>query len=70
MTILNYFFIGFAFTFFIDVSLYVCRKHPQVRKAYPDWNNMQRFLCMLLWPFTSIFLIYSIIKAGIKSSKK
>ena len=70
MSLLNYFFIGFSFTFFIDVMFYVCREHPKVKKASLEWGNSQRFWCMLLWPLTSVYLFYCIIKAGINKSKK
>jgi|19_taG_2_1085344.scaffolds.fasta_scaffold67969_2 mannose/fructose/N-acetylgalactosamine-specific phosphotransferase system component IIC len=61
MSILNYFFIGFAFTFIIDLLLGVekIKDHPKIKKALEqgDWRLQERILCILIWPLA--FLIFS-----------
>ena len=66
MSILDYFFYGICFTMFIDIMLWICKDHPQVSKVYHTWGYGQRFWCALLWPLTSIFFLFSIIKAMFK----
>ena len=66
MTLYNYFLTGVLFTLFIDILLYICKEHPSIVKAYPHWNWTQRILCMLLWPITSTYLTFMIIKQFFK----
>ena len=63
MSILNYFFIGVAFTFFIDCMLYTLKeKQKEIKKAHSSWGHPQRFWCMVLWPITSLYFLYCLIK--------
>ena len=58
MTILNYFFIGFAFTFIVDLLLSIgtIKNHPKMINK--SWGLFERVLAITIWPlFLSIFLI-------------
>ena len=59
MNILNYFFIGAVFTFFIDLIFNKAKNHPKVKKALErgDWRLQERILCILVWPLA--FLVFS-----------
>ena len=65
MSILNYFFIGTAFTFVIDLILlsnYV-RNHPKMKNVIEqNWSMAARITCMVIWPFAAVVFIYSFIK--------
>jgi len=59
MTILNYFFIGFAFAFIIDLllSIEIIKKHPKMKDK--NWGWGERITCILFWPITfAIFTVY------------
>ena len=63
MNILNYFFIGFGFTFIIDLLLGIegIKNHPKMQDT-PIWDMKLRLFCILVWPlsvliFTIAFLI-------------
>ena len=70
MSILNYFFIGTAFTFIIDVLLgmKIIKKHPKVAKALNqgDWGLAQRILCIIIWPIAALTFFGSFLKAYFK----
>ena len=62
MTILNYFFTGFAFTFLIDVlmNLKPVRNHLKIKDKVWGWN--ERIMCILLWPIAFIVFFIAFIK--------
>ena len=69
MSILNYFFIGVAFTFIIDVllSLNGIKNNPKIQEALKsgDWNLKERTVLTVIWPiglivFTLFFIVYLI----------
>ena len=66
MSILNYFFIGFAFTFFIDLlfSLDLIKNHPKMKDKV--WGMKERILCIIIWPVSSITFIIAFIKTYFK----
>ena len=62
MSILNYFFIGFALTFLTD---YVCN-NIKVFKKVPDWGWGARIIFILFWPIGLLIFTYSFFKAYYK----
>jgi hypothetical protein len=66
MSILSYFFIGIGFTFFIDCMLYIVRNDKKIKKIYFNWRNPQRFWCMFLWPITTLYFLYCLIRMFFK----
>ena len=66
MSILNYFFIGFGFTFIVDLLLGIegIRNHPKMKDK--DWGMVQRILCMVIWPLASLVFLVAFIKQFFK----
>ena len=66
MTVLNYFFTGFAFTFLIDVlmSLKPIRNHVKMKNKIWGWN--ERITCVLFWPIAFIVFFIAFIKERFK----
>ena len=64
--ILNYIFIGFAFTFFVDLLLLnkTIRNHIEVKNL--EWNITQRVICILVWPIGSLIFLISFFKSFFK----
>ncbi len=62
MTILNYFFIGVIFTFFVDLLLNIkgIKDHPQMEDT-PEWNMKLRIFCILLWPLSILLFIIAFL---------
>ena len=60
--ILNYIFIGFIFTFFIDwlLSLNSVRNHPNVKDL--SWGNTERIICIIIWPLSALIFLIAFIK--------
>ena len=60
--ILNYIFIGFIFTFFIDwlLSLNSIKNHPNVKGL--SWGNKERIMCISIWPIAELVFFLSIFK--------
>jgi predicted PurR-regulated permease PerM len=62
--ILTYFFIGVVFTFLIEVLVSKLEE-----KNFPNfnnqiiWNNTQRLLCVILWPFGIVFFLVSFFRS-------
>jgi len=58
MTILNYFFAGFTFTFLCDIlmGLKKIKNHPRMKNHTWGWN--ERITCILFWPIC--FIVFSI----------
>ena len=68
MTILNYFFIGVIFTFFVDLLLNIkgIKDHPQMEDT-PDWNMKLRIFCILLWPLSILLFIIACLTSFLSS---
>ena len=66
MSLLNYFFIGAAFTFVMDLLLSVesIKAHPAVENQ--EWGMSQRILCMVIWPIAALTFIIAFIKQFFK----
>tara|TARA_R110000782_G_scaffold217132_1_gene304642 strand:+ start:294 stop:503 length:210 start_codon:yes stop_codon:yes gene_type:complete len=65
---LNYIFIGFIFTFILDLILYKLKDNITVKELglEESWGDFQRIVCILIWPISlTVFLL-----SFIKSSKK
>lgn len=63
--VLNYIFIGFAFTFLIDFIADKYADHPSF-KDVPDWGWGARIALILFWPFGAAIFIYTFIKERFK----
>ena len=62
MSILNYFFIGFGFTFIVDLLLnsnYI-QNHP--KKVNTTWGIKERCICITIWPLAALVFFYSFFK--------
>ena len=68
MSILNYFFIGFAFTFLVEVTISLTKNNPKVSKALNqgDWELAQRILCVVVWPLAALTFFGSFLKAYLR----
>ena len=66
MTILNYFFTGFAFAFIIDLllSIEIIKKHPKMKDK--SWGWGERIACILVWPIASLIFLIAFIKERFK----
>ena len=67
--VLNYIFIGFIFTFFIDwlLSLNSVRNHPKMKNVIEqNWSMAARITCMVIWPLAAVVFISSFIKQFFK----
>ena len=60
--ILNYIFIGFAFTFLLDYISDNYADHPTF-KAVPDWGWGARIMLILFWPLGAAIFIYFFLKS-------
>ena len=62
MSILNYFFIGFAFTFLCDLlmNLKPIQNHPKMKDKVWGWN--ERITCILFWPIALLIFSTAFIK--------
>ena len=58
MSILNYFFMGFVFTFGIDLLMGVTKikNHPKMKGHTWGWN--ERLACIIVWPLA--FIVFSV----------
>ena len=66
MTILNYFFAGFTFTFLCDIlmGLNKIKTHPKMKNKTWGWN--ERITCILFWPICFIVFFIAFIKQSFK----
>ena len=66
MSIFNYFFIGTAFTFIIDLLLGMesISKHPAMKDK--DWGMQERILCIIVWPLSLSMFIIAFFKTFFK----
>ena len=62
MTILNYFFTGFVFTFMVDLLLDIegIKNHPKMKDK--NWGTKERILCIIIWPLSVLIFSISFIK--------
>tara|TARA_R110001583_G_scaffold1555_1_gene12100 strand:+ start:568 stop:774 length:207 start_codon:yes stop_codon:yes gene_type:complete len=60
--IFNYFFIGVAFTFIVDLFLSMAQNNPKVKNVSEDWDYEQRIACTILWPIGFIWFLIALIK--------
>ena len=62
MSILNYFFIGAAVTFIIDLLLSIkgIKNHPKMKDK--NWGMGERILCMVIWPLSLSLFIIAFVK--------
>ena len=62
MSVLNYFFIGAAFTFIIDLLMGMkgIKNHILVKEQ--KWGMIQRILCILVWPLSVLVFVLSFIR--------
>ena len=63
--ILNYIFIGFAFTFLLDYLSDKFKNHP-ASQGVPEWTWGARIALTLFWPLGVIIFIYTFLKSYIK----
>ena len=61
MSILNYLFIGFVFTFIVDLILHKMSYHPLLIEI--GWDHKERVLCVLLWPLCFLVFIIAFLKS-------
>ena len=64
--VINYFFIGFVFTFIVDLFLNNAQDNPKVKEALKDWDTEQRIACAMLWPVGVIWFLIALIKNALK----
>ena len=67
MSVLNYFFIGFAFAFIVDILLNL--KPYREAKIDLKWNWAQRLSAILIWPIGVIIFLVAFFKAFFKWKK-
>ena len=60
--VLNYIFIGFAFTFLLDYISDKYADHPAF-KDVPDWGWGSRIMLILFWPLGIIVFVYTFLKS-------
>ena len=60
MSIYNYFFIGFIFTFFIEMIFDQLGNHLKLVDL--EWGWTQRICCTILWPPLLLIFIVQFIK--------
>tara|TARA_B100001175_G_scaffold257891_1_gene226318 strand:+ start:374 stop:574 length:201 start_codon:yes stop_codon:yes gene_type:complete len=62
MSILNYFFIGAAFTLVIDLLLGMERikTHPAVKDK--NWGVRERIICIIVWPLSVVIFLTAFIR--------
>jgi len=66
MNLINYFFIGFVFTFLVDILLGLksIKNHPKMKDHNWGWN--ERIICILLWPISFLTFSISFLKTYFK----
>ena len=63
---MTYLLIGIFFAFLVDLLIdYLKRIGVQQRR----WSNIERFFCVLIWPFGLIVFLISFIKTIFKTKK-
>ena len=66
MSILNYFFIGFVFTFLVDILMgsSKIKNHPKMKDK--TWGMNERIICTLIWPISVLLFTITFIKSYFK----
>ena len=64
MSILNYFFIGTAFTFIMELLYQKFYKHPSLKNEF--WGFLERIICVIIWPLAAIVFCLAFIKSIFK----
>lgn len=64
MTIFNYLFIGFVFTFFIELLIQQFIQHPLLKSQ--NWGNLERLVCIIIWPLAFIVFLITFITSIFK----
>jgi len=65
MNILNYFFIGFGFTFLMDILMSVLKSKGLLLKSI-EWSLLNRLFCIIIWPLAAIWFLIAFIKQFFK----
>jgi hypothetical protein len=67
MNILNYFFIGVAFIFVLDILLNIdsVKTHPKLKGKNFGWG--ERIMCVIVWPLAVIVFLIAFIKQFFKN---
>ena len=60
MNMINYFFLGFSFTFFLELLLQKFIHHPLIKNQ--TWGNLERLVCVVIWPLAFIIFVTAFIK--------
>ena len=62
--ILTYFFIGVIFTCLVDLSIdYFNKTNRSHLLENLDWDNGQRVMCIIIWPFAMVVFILAFLKS-------
>ena len=61
-TLLNYLFLGIAFTFVMDLLLSIENVRNHVAVEDKEWGMPQRILCVLIWPIAALVFFINFIK--------
>ena len=63
MSILNYLFIGTAFTFVMDLLLGMegIKNHPKMKDK--NWGMRERIICIIVWPLSVLIFTLAFIKS-------
>jgi arginine exporter protein ArgO len=66
MSILNYFFIGIGFIFFIDLLFNIkqIKNHPKMKNT--SWGWFERLLAVIIWPIAVTIFMISFLKTYFK----
>ena len=66
MSLINYFFIGFIFTFLVDtlIGLKSIKNHPKMKDYIWGWN--ERIIGILFWPVCLCVFLYNFLKEFFK----
>ena len=65
MSIINYFFTGFIFTFIIDLilGLKMIQENPKIKNILDvNWTLGARIMCIIIWPAGMLIFLVSFIK--------
>ena len=64
--VLNYFFIGFAFIFLLDLILIRLHKNPIMKEVVKRWGWKERVACVLVWPIAALVFSLSFVISHFK----
>jgi hypothetical protein len=66
MSILNYLFIGAAFTFILDLILTKLNNHPLMKEIIKKWGYKERIACTIIWPLATLIFVVAFTKSIFK----